>query len=99
MPTYDFRCTACDLEFQRLLPMGDKGLPPCPVCAGASRKVLRPPMTIFKGTGFYKTDSVTPSKTVTERKSDAPKPQETSNPQPAATVTPNPNPNPSPNAH
>ncbi len=58
MPNYDFQCTACDLAFRKSLPFGSKDVPSCPKCKARSQKVVKPPMTIFKGSGFYKTDSV-----------------------------------------
>lgn len=57
MPNYDFKCSACDMHFKKSLPYGSKELPACPKCKGKTQKILTPPMTIFKGSGFYKTDS------------------------------------------
>ncbi|MFA5799826.1 MAG: FmdB family zinc ribbon protein [Candidatus Peribacteraceae bacterium] len=57
MPTYEFQCSACSQTFQKVLPLGSKDLPLCPACGGVTRKLIKPPMIHFKGSGFYKTDS------------------------------------------
>ncbi len=69
--------------------MGTTMLPMCPTCKNhtAVRKIIRPPMVHFKGSGFYKTDSsksVAPKKPVTETTTDKPvetKPAETKAPE------------------
>ncbi len=78
MPTFDFECEKCQAQFQEQLPFGSKELPVCPECGLASvRKILRPPMVHFKGSGFYKTDSrSTPSKPAAPKAAEA-KPAET----------------------
>jgi putative FmdB family regulatory protein len=60
MPRYDFECIECRATFEEELPRGSKDFPPCSACG--SRKVERriaPPPVIFKGQGFYRTDSKT----------------------------------------
>ena len=57
MPTYTFHCDACDVSSEQMLPLGTKTTPPCPSCSGITRKIIKPPMVHFKGSGFYKTDS------------------------------------------
>ena len=59
MPKYAFQCQACKEEFEVSLSLGSKELPECPSCKGASKKIIRPPMIHFKGSGFYRTDSST----------------------------------------
>ncbi len=89
MPTFDYHCETCDRAFTEQLPMGTKTLPPCPECKGTDvRKVIRPPMVVFKGTGFYKTDSSAKHVEATAPKADAPAKTET----PAATPPPSPPP-------
>ena len=67
MPKYAFQCQACTKEFEVSLSLGSKELPECPSCNGASRKILRPPMIHFKGSGFYRTDSSTANVAPTEK--------------------------------
>ncbi len=64
MPNYEFRCQSCDKQFAKSLPFGSKELPQCPVCKGATKRIITPPMVHFKGSGFYKTDNGS-SKTAT----------------------------------
>jgi putative FmdB family regulatory protein len=89
MPTYHFQCTACEHTFERVMPMGSKQLPPCPKCKKPARKLIRPPMIHFKGSGFYKTDSAkqTSSPKITPSKSTegAPKKAESTPTPPAST--------------
>jgi len=58
MPRFDFHCTACDQVFEETIPFGSKKLPPCPACGSTkTEKLLSVPGVLFKGGGFYKTDS------------------------------------------
>lgn len=57
MPNYEFRCQSCQKQFMKSLPFGSKEVPACPVCMGATKRLISPPMVHFKGSGFYKTDS------------------------------------------
>lgn len=57
MPTYDYRCTGCGHEFEIYQSFSDATLTECPECSGALRKVLHPVGVVFKGSGFYRTDS------------------------------------------
>ncbi len=58
MPTYDYRCTGCDHEFERFQSMSDKLLRKCPECGELKLKRLigSGGAVIFKGSGFYQTD-------------------------------------------
>ena len=60
MPRFDFECQKCKNIFEGTLPFGSKTLLACPLCKSLKvEKLLVPPMGIvFKGSGFYKTDSV-----------------------------------------
>lgn len=58
MPNYDFKCTQCDTAFKKSMPYGSKELVPCPKCGGKTQRLITIPAMIFKGSGFYKTDSV-----------------------------------------
>ena len=57
MPTYQYRCTACDHRFEAVQSFSDASLTTCPVCSGALRKVFSSVGIVFKGSGFYRTDS------------------------------------------
>jgi putative FmdB family regulatory protein len=58
MPTYQYACTACDHQFEAIQSFSDDSLTICPECKGELRKVYTAVGVVFKGSGFYKTDSV-----------------------------------------
>jgi putative FmdB family regulatory protein len=57
VPTYGYRCKKCSLEFEVRQRMTDDSGAACPNCGGEGRRVIFPAGIVFKGTGFYKTDS------------------------------------------
>ena len=57
MPTYQYACTACDEQIEVVQRFADAPLTDCPSCSGRLRKVFSPVGVVFKGSGFYKTDS------------------------------------------
>lgn len=57
MPTYAYRCTECGHAFDIYQAFSDDPLTECPECGGRVRKVLSPVGVVFKGSGFYRTDS------------------------------------------
>lgn len=57
MPTYAYRGTACEHAFDVYQSFTDEPLTTCPECGGPVRKVLSPVGVVFKGSGFYRTDS------------------------------------------
>ncbi len=57
MPTYQYACTACDHRFEAVQSFSDASLTDCPTCTGALRKVFSSVGIVFKGSGFYRTDS------------------------------------------
>lgn len=59
MPTYQYRCTSCGDELEVVQKFTDPPLSECPACTGALRKVFNAVGVVFKGTGFYRTDSRT----------------------------------------
>ena len=63
MPTYEYACTACDHTLEAVQSFTDAALTECPVCGGALRKVFSAVGVVFKGSGFYKTDSRSKSTT------------------------------------
>ena len=57
MPTYQYACTACDERLEAVQSFTDAPLTECPACGGTLRKVFSAVGVVFKGSGFYKTDS------------------------------------------
>ena len=57
MPTYQYACTECDHRFEAVQAFTDDSLTVCPVCGGQLRKVYGSVGVVFKGSGFYRTDS------------------------------------------
>lgn len=57
MPTYQYACTACGEQLEVVQRFTDEPLTECPACAGRLRKVFSPVGVVFKGSGFYRTDS------------------------------------------
>ncbi len=57
MPTYQYACTTCDEQVEVVQRFTDDPLTDCPTCDGRLRKVFSPVGVVFKGSGFYKTDS------------------------------------------
>jgi len=56
MPTYEYRCSACDHRFERFQKMSDEAVRDCESCGGEVQRVLFPVAVHFKGSGFYTTD-------------------------------------------
>lgn len=57
MPTYHYRCTDCGHEFDQVQRFSDDALTICPSCNGTIRRVFHPAGVVFKGSGWYVTDS------------------------------------------
>ena len=57
MPTYQYACTECGHAFEQVQKFTDDSLTECPVCHGRLRKVFNAVGVVFKGSGFYRTDS------------------------------------------
>jgi putative FmdB family regulatory protein len=57
VPTYQYACTACGHKFDAVQSFSDASLTDCPECAGRLRKVFSSVGIVFKGSGFYRTDS------------------------------------------
>ena len=87
MPTYQYACTECGHAFDQFQSFSDDALTECPECQGRLRKLFNAVGVVFKGSGFYRTDSrdsaksasssssetttETKTETKTEKKSDA----------------------------
>jgi putative FmdB family regulatory protein len=57
VPTYQYACTECGHAFEQVQSFTDDALTVCPQCAGRLRKVFNAVGVVFKGSGFYRTDS------------------------------------------
>jgi putative FmdB family regulatory protein len=62
MPTYQYRCTECGEDLEAVQKFSDAPLTICPNCGGPLRKVFNAVGVVFKGSGFYRTDSRNGSK-------------------------------------
>lgn len=57
MPTYEYACRKCGEHLEVVQSFKDDPLTACPACGGDLRKVFGSVGIVFKGSGFYKTDS------------------------------------------
>ena len=57
MPTYQYACTACGHQLEAVQSFSDEPLTECPACEGRLRKLFNSVGIVFKGSGFYRTDS------------------------------------------
>jgi putative FmdB family regulatory protein len=57
VPTYQYACTACSHRFEAVQSFADASLTECPECSGKLRKLFGSVGVVFKGSGFYRTDS------------------------------------------
>jgi putative FmdB family regulatory protein len=57
VPTYQYACTACEHRFDAVQSFTDAALTECPECSGRLRKLYGSVGVVFKGSGFYRTDS------------------------------------------
>jgi putative FmdB family regulatory protein len=62
LPTYEYACTECGHAFEQFQSFTDDALTVCPECEGRLRKVFNAVGVVFKGSGFYRTDSRTDGK-------------------------------------
>ena len=70
MPTYVYSCTDCSHTFEVQQSFSDDALTSCVNCSGRLRKVFNSVGIVFKGSGFYRTDSRSGPKTDRAEKSD-----------------------------
>jgi putative FmdB family regulatory protein len=71
VPTYEYACTKCGEHLEVVQSFRDDSLTECPNCGGALRKVFGSIGVVFKGSGFYKTDSRPAAKSSSGSKGDA----------------------------
>src|SRR5437764_11306248 len=57
VPTYTYTCTACNDMIEKRQSFSDPPLTTCEQCGGTLRKVIHPVGIVFKGSGWYITDS------------------------------------------
>jgi putative FmdB family regulatory protein len=57
VPTYSYACTECGNRFDAVQAFTDDALQECPKCSGRLRKLFGSVGVVFKGSGFYRTDS------------------------------------------
>ena len=87
MPTYQYRCTACGKELEAVQKFSDPALTTCPACSGDLRKVYSAVGVVFKGSGFYATDSRTSSSASTPASTPETKKESTPTPAKATETT------------
>lgn len=66
MPKYDYRCTACGHVYEKREGFDAPAVQTCPRCEGVARRVLTAPAIVFKGSGWYITDSRKPEPVAAE---------------------------------
>ncbi|NHN55637.1 FmdB family transcriptional regulator [Calidifontibacter sp. DB0510] len=97
MPTYAYACKDCGHSFEIVQSFSDNALTQCPECGGHLRKVFNSVGVVFKGSGFYRTDSRSSSgssastdsaKKPSEKTSSDAKPAETKSSDSKASTTP-----------
>lgn len=69
MPTYQYACKECGHQFEAVQSFSDASLTECPKCTGPLRKLYGAVGVIFKGSGFYRTDSRSDSKSSSAKSS------------------------------
>jgi putative FmdB family regulatory protein len=57
VPIYDYRCDHCGHVFSAVQSFNDQALDTCPNCGKQPRRLITAPAVVFKGSGWYKTDS------------------------------------------
>jgi putative FmdB family regulatory protein len=57
MPLYEYACERCGHRFETRQGIRESALTECPQCGGPIRRVVQAVGIVFKGSGFYKTDS------------------------------------------
>jgi putative FmdB family regulatory protein len=57
VPTYQYACTECGHAFEQFQSFSEDALTECPECHGRLRKLFNAVGVVFKGSGFYRTDS------------------------------------------
>ena len=87
MPTYDYQCRSCGYVTEVIHSMLEDGPSVCERCGGELRRVLYPTGIIFKGSGFYRTDSRSNSSNAGGNGSSATKPEKKADTAAASTAS------------
>jgi putative FmdB family regulatory protein len=88
VPTYSYACTDCGNRFDVVQAFTDEALTTCQQCSGRLRKLFHSVGVVFKGSGFYRTDSRESTKNSTDGKSGASPSSDTSDASAKATASP-----------
>lgn len=83
MPLYDYKCSACHKVTEVRHGFGESFTSPCPECGGKLDRVFNPAPIVFKGSGFYVTDSRGKSAKSDAPKSDSPAAEKSTTPKDA----------------
>jgi putative FmdB family regulatory protein len=70
VPTYEYECTSCGQHVEVFQRITEDPLTTCGACGGPLRKVFHPAGIVFKGSGFYATDSRSKRSTTPAAKSE-----------------------------
>ncbi|MFC2034730.1 FmdB family zinc ribbon protein [Chloroflexota bacterium] len=57
MPIYEYECTCCSSRFELMQSWKENGSVSCPLCDSDAQRIFSPVSIVFKGPGFYSTDS------------------------------------------
>jgi putative FmdB family regulatory protein len=57
VPLYDYKCSSCGNQYEMREGFDAPARQPCPKCGQEAKRILHPPPIVFKGSGFYITDS------------------------------------------
>jgi putative FmdB family regulatory protein len=69
VPIYDYHCDHCGHSFSQVQSYKDQPLEKCPSCGKKPRRLISPTAVVFKGSGWYKTDSRPAEKSETKSES------------------------------
>ena len=88
MPTYGYKCKACEHTFEVVQKMTDDPVKECPECKGKVKRMLYPVGIVFKGSGFHINDYRKPQKQDGNgHKDEKPKPEPAKEPAKASQTT------------
>jgi len=81
MPNYDYHCPACKVTYELRQGFDAETTHTCEQCGkGIAKRVLHAPPVVFKGGGWYATDSRNKSSAVSDSETKTEKPAESSTP-------------------